>query len=448
MEETTELLKGLVKMAEQYKLTENSSIEKALAQAKSGDTLLLEPGDYVAEKLNLTQINIIGQGQSPDDVTLDALHVDFGESVALTNLTIYGELELPGLELENDKENSIASYQNGTMSLTNCKILTRGVHHLKAGGDFFKTNAHELSNITAGDVLLFEKGEYDLDAIKFSNSLTLTSESGNAADVIINGQLQIDSPVFVLNSLTFTGTNSDKSWRGTAVMNGNRPVELTVNGCIFQDNEQPDQPALVVQQPQSETTLMNCQIAPSVDLRQGSEVMNFDISGDLVAYQCQFDSVALFHGGRQTIRQSRFSRPLSLRAGSEFVAKNCEFNYQIELEENSSMDINDCLLENSATHVFVIYGDSPEPINVRSSSFAPDCAVLWIDVKSRPDLNIDVENADESEAVVYAASDERGQIGKLNVSPTTNLICINAKDYDVQAAYQQLVDQLKQAPDE
>ena len=69
-------------------------------------------------------------------------------------------------------------------------------------------------------------------------------------------------------------------------------------------------------------------------------------------------------------------------------------------------------------------------------------------MKSRPDLNIDVENADESEAVVYAASDERGQIGKLNVSPTTNLICINAKDYDVQAAYQQLVDQLKQAPDE
>ena len=139
-------------MAEQYKLTENSSIEQALAQAKSGDTLLLEPGDYVAEKLNLTQINIIGQGQSPDDVTLDALHVDFGESVALTNLTIYGELELPGLELENDKENSIASYQNGTLSLTNCKILTRGVHHLKAGGDFFKTNAQELSNITAGDV--------------------------------------------------------------------------------------------------------------------------------------------------------------------------------------------------------------------------------------------------------------------------------------------------------
>ena len=59
MKETTELLKGLVKMAEQYKLTENSSIEQALAQAKSGDTLLLEPGDYVAEKLNLTQINII-----------------------------------------------------------------------------------------------------------------------------------------------------------------------------------------------------------------------------------------------------------------------------------------------------------------------------------------------------------------------------------------------------
>lgn len=116
MKGTTELLKGLVKMAEQYKLTENSNIEQALAQAKSGDTLLLEPGDYVAEKLNLTQINIIGQGQSPDDVTLDALHVDFGESVALTNLTIYGELELPGVELENDEENSIASYQNGTVT--------------------------------------------------------------------------------------------------------------------------------------------------------------------------------------------------------------------------------------------------------------------------------------------------------------------------------------------
>lgn len=435
-------------MAEQYRLTEDSSIEQALAQAKSGDTLLLEPGDYVAEKLNLTRINIIGQGQSPDDVTLDALQVDFGENVALTNLTIYGKLELPGLTLNDDDENSIDSFQSGTISLTNCKILTRGLHHLKPGGDFFKTNEQELNNITAGDVLMFEKGEYDLGAIKFSNSLTLTSENGKAEDVIINGQIQIDSPVFVMNGLTFTGTSLDKSWRGTAVMNGNRPVELTATGCIFKDNEQADQPVLVVQQPQSETTLVDCQIAPSVDLRQRSEVMNFDISGDLVAYNCQFDSIALFHGGSQKIRQSSFSRPLSLRAGSEFVAKNCEFNYQIELEENSSMDINDCILDNSANHVFVIYGDSPEPINVRSSSFAPDCAVLWIDLKSKPDLNIDVENADESDAVVYAVSDERGQIGTLNVSPTTNLIGINAKDYDAQAAYQQLVNQLNQEPEE